>query len=158
MAGAIAIRCEAGDFQRLRERTERWDGTLHDTLRAELGAAARPAAASARRAALRLRLPGLPPSPRPGGRRSTGMRSAIASSVSIVLRDAGRSVEYRIRADHRMAAPTNSTSFRHPVYGNLSRWVAQLSQPWWDLTMTAARPDMQRAADRALERAARRLG
>jgi hypothetical protein len=158
VAQALAIRCEAGDFERLRERTGRWDGTLDDTLRAELGAAARATANDARKAALRLRLPGAPPARRPGGRRSTGLRSGIASSVDVVLRGAaGKGVEYRIRADHPMARVTNAVSFRHPVYGNRSRWVSQLSQPWWDLSIDRNRAPMRDSADQALSRAIRRF-
>ncbi len=158
MAGALSVRVDAGDFERLRPRTRDWEQVLQGQLRAELGAAARGAAQTASRAALRLRLPGLPPSAHPGPRRSTGLRSDLARSVTVILRAAGAGIEYRIRADHPMANPTNAASFRHPVYGNRDVWVTQASQPWWNLAMARSRPQMEEAAQRALERAARRIG
>lgn len=155
--GGESIRCEPGDFARLQGRVADWDRVLQGQLKAELGAAAKPAARLASRNALRLRLPGLPPSARPHGR-SSGLRSDLSRSVNVILRVAGNGVEYRITSDHPMTKPTNSTSFRHPVYGHRDRpWVTQASQPWWTMAMDKSRPAMRDAAERALDRAARRI-
>ena len=157
MAG-LSIRCDASSFGRLQSRARGWDGTLDAQLRAELNAAAKGASRSAQRAALRLRLPGQPPAARPRGGRSTGLRSGLSRSVEVVLASSGGGeVDYRITSRHRMAKPTNATSFRHPVFGNRDNWVTQKSQPWWDLSMRTSKPAMQQAAERALDRAVRRL-
>lgn len=158
MAGALSIRCEAGDFARLRPRVANWDGVLHDTLRAELGAAARPAARLASRNALRSRFPATRPARRPQLSRSTGLRSALANSVSVSLRSAGNGIEYRITADHPLAEHTNgSVRWRHPVFGNRDAWVGQQGSQWWTRAMRDSAPSMRDAAARALERAVRRI-
>ncbi len=82
----------------------------------------------------------------------------MASSVRVVLRNAGNGVEYRVVARDDMARVTNKALFRHPVYGNRDMpWVAQRSYPWFDTAMRRNLPAMQRAAQDALERAAGRV-
>lgn len=157
MAGALSIRCEAGDFERLRARVAGWDNVLQETLRAELGAAARPAARLASRSALRSRFPATRPARHPHGSRSTGLRSELANSVAIVLREAGDGVEFRITSSHPMAVPTNSNTWRHPVFGDRDTWVSQRGSQWFSRAMVQSRPEMERAADRALDRAIRRI-
>ncbi|MBL7493889.1 hypothetical protein I6A60_31275 [Frankia sp. AgB1.9] len=155
-AGTLSFACDSSPFARLYERAANWDQVLDAQLRAELGAAANKAARQAQREALRLRLPGDPPSPRRQGGRSTGLRSDIARSVNVVLRQAGNGIEYRLTAGH-MAAVTNAPSFRHPVFGNRRVWAKQASKPWWNQAMRAAEPDMRAAAQRAVSRAIRRI-
>src|SRR5690606_24972697 len=129
---SASVRCDASNFAALQGRVADWDRVLQGQLRAELGAAAKPAARLAQRYALRLRLRALPPSPHPQRRRSTGLRSDIARGVTVVLRVAGNGVEYRIRSAHHMTRATNATTFRHPVFGRRDQsqdWVDQTSQP-----------------------------
>lgn len=157
MPGTLWILSDGGEFEHLASRSRRWDRTLHRALRDELGAAARPAARNAAQAALQLRLPATVPARYRQRRRSTGLRAGISRSVTVVVRDGGDSVAYLIRADHRMARPTDAPTFRHPVYGNRNVWRGQRSQPWWSKSMVEAKPAMRRAPERALERAVREL-
>jgi hypothetical protein len=158
VASSLSIRCEAGDFGRLRARAVNWDDVLKDTLRAELGAAARPAARLASRNARRSRFPASREATRPQASRSTGLRSDLAASVDVALRPAGDGIEYRITSDHPLAQHTdNRKRWQHPVFGNREVWRGQKGSGWWTKAMNQSGPDMRAAADRALVRALRRL-
>lgn len=155
MPGTLWILSDGGEFEHLASRARRWDRTLHRALRDEIGAAARPAAARARRAVLQSRFPGIPSRPNP--RRSTGLRSDIASSIDVTVQDAGNSVGYRIHTEARMAYLTNSPKWRHPVYGNRGAWADQAGSGWWGRAMAESRPELRQAPEKALRRAVREL-
>jgi hypothetical protein len=151
------VRIDTDDLQQLLVRTREFPPVLRTELRTELRQAAEGVQRAARRNALALRMPAVVPARHGGGRRSTGLRRGLAAAVRIRQRDAGDGVEYRIRAGHPMSSPTNSAGWRHPVYGNRGRWVAQLSQPWFSAAVRDARPEARRRAENAVQRAVRRV-
>lgn len=158
VTGELSFRIlQANDFDRLTGRARGWDRILDNQLKAELGAAAKDAVRDAQRRALRLNLSPRPPARRPRPHGATSLRSDIARGVTVIAREAGGGVEYRLRAGHPMSFATNKSRFNHPVFGNREVWVTQNSQPWWSMAMAANAPKMRAAADRALERAVRRF-
>lgn len=150
---ALIVNCAHSDYDRFFVRTQDFPRKLKRHLRTELRDAARPALRDAQAAALALQLPAEKPARHRHEKRSTGLRRGISNSVRLSLRDQGDTIEYRLRATHPMAEPTNANSFRHPVYGNRDFWIGQESQPWWTNTMRRHKPKMREAGRTALRRA-----
>lgn len=158
MAGASLIRCDAGDFERLRPRLSGWGDVLHDELRSELGSAARAAAGRAARNALRSQFPPKEPATRPWPHRSTGLRAGLAARTTVAVHGVADGVECVISNAHPLALQTNgSKRWDHPVLGNRRAWRGQEGSRWWSRAMDESRPAMAQAADRALTQALRRL-
>jgi hypothetical protein len=150
---ALIVNCANEDYDQFFVRTQEFPRRLQRHLRTELRDVARPALRDAQSAALALRLPAQRPARYPQERRSTGLRRGISNSVKLSLRDRGDTIEYRLRATHPMAEPTDAGHFRHPVFGNTDVWRGQESQRWWTNTMKRHQPRMRAAGAAALRKA-----
>lgn len=162
MAGSISIHIEAEQFRRLQERTGRWGAILDRELSDQLRNAANRGARRAKSNVARAQFPAVPAGRGARGHRSTGLRQELASSVRVRVAQQGLGkVDYRITSQHPMANPTNlpvggRPVWRHRVFGH-APWVSQRRSPWWTNAMLDSKPDMERAASDALERAAKRF-
>ena len=94
------------------------------------------------------------------------LRPAVASRVSVRIRLGGSSPGVFIRAGksgmprgfHNAPKRLNARKWRHKVYGNPEVWVDQVGQPgWFDDTIARYRPAAIRAAERAMDRMAKRI-
>jgi len=104
---------------------------------------------------------------RPGGPSPNGrpLRETIAAAIRISVRTTG-SPGATVWIDKGRMPPDlknvpeqlNQGRLRHPVFGNRSRWANQYaSPPWWDTTVRAHTPRMQREVARVLDDVRRRL-
>ena len=121
-------------------------------------AAAEPIAAAERSAAQ-----SLPAS----GSKSTGLRAAIASAVSIRYSRSKRNPGVRVyvparkmpQGQGRLPRLMNKGAWRHPVYGNKNNWVEQKSdRGWWDDTAKKELPRVRRELAAAIERVTQKIG
>lgn len=89
------------------------------------------------------------------------LRATVAEAVRISVRTGG-SPGARVWVDknllptdlRNMASAMNSANgrIRHPVFGNKKRWVNQWTTPlWWDKTVRAHTPRMQREVARVVD-------
>jgi hypothetical protein len=87
------------------------------------------------------------------------LRATIAGAIRISVRTGG-SPGARVWVDkallprdlRNMAATINTGRIRHPVFGNRRRWTQQNATPlWWDKTVRAHMPRMQREVARVLD-------
>jgi hypothetical protein len=68
-----------------------------------------------------------------------GLRTTVANAVSAQVKAGGSSPSLRVRAaqaamppdQRRLPRYLNKGSWRHPVFGNDSRWVTQTAPPAW---------------------------
>ncbi|WP_338699201.1 hypothetical protein V2W30_22680 [Streptomyces sp. Q6] len=104
----------------------------------------------------------------PGGPSPTTrpMRATIAEAIRISVRTSAGSAGARVWIDRShlpadlrgMPAALNTGRIRHPVYGNRRRWVQQDATPlWWDRTVRAHTPRIEREVGRVLDDVRRRL-
>jgi hypothetical protein len=105
---------------------------------------------------------------RPGGPSPTTrpMRATIAEAIRISVRTTAGGAGARVWIDRGrlpadlkgMPAAINTGRIRHPVYGNRRRWVQQNATPlWWDSTVRAHTPRIEREVARVLDDVRRRL-
>ncbi|WP_405794118.1 hypothetical protein [Streptomyces sp. NBC_01506] len=98
---------------------------------------------------------------RGGGRSPTSrpLRSTIAGQIRITVRNTGNPGA-RVFVDKGALPPDlrnmphviNTGRIRHPVYGNRRRWVTQTAPPlWWDKTVRAHAPRMERDVRRVVD-------
>lgn len=95
------------------------------------------------------------------------LRAAIADAIRISVRTTG-TVGARVWVDKGALPPDlrgmpmtlNDGRWRHPVYGNRSRWVTQYASPspWWDRTLRNHQARMTAEVARVLDDVQRRLG
>lgn len=89
------------------------------------------------------------------------LRATVAEAVRISVRTGGNPGariwvdKGRLPADLRnMPSTMNSANgrIRHPVFGNKKRWVNQWTTPlWWEKTVRAHQPRMEREVARVLD-------
>ncbi len=125
----------------------------------ELQRAAPPVLAAVRAEVRTASFPAVPS--KGSGRESSGLREHLADST--VTRPFGTGVRFVV-ADPRgqtLARYTEGvayhTRWRHPVFGNVERWVQQKADPWFFPTIRAARGTFEGAIERAIRRIAQRL-
>lgn len=105
---------------------------------------------------------------RPGGSSPTTrpMRATIAEAIRISVRTTAGGAGARVWIDRGrlpadlkgMPAAINEGRIRHPVYGNRRRWVQQDAAPlWWDRTVRAHTPRIEREVGRVMDDVRRRL-
>lgn len=103
-----------------------------------------------------------------GGLQHAGepLRQAVAQNVESLVRTDGQRAGARIRAKKTglprgfANAPKrlNARSWRHPIPGDPDTWVTQIGAPgWFDDTLRRMHPRLRLAAERALEKRARRI-
>lgn len=164
MAGSISIHIEAEQFRLLQERTGRWGAILDRELSGQLRNAANRGARRAKSNVLGASFPAVPRGSG-FGRHSTGLRQSLAASVKVRVAQQGLGrVDYRITSAHPMANPTNlplggRPVWRHPLFGRRGAgdFFEQRRSPWWTNAIRDSKPDMERAASEALERAVKRF-
>ncbi|MFF9898503.1 hypothetical protein [Streptomyces longispororuber] len=109
---------------------------------------------------------------RPGGPSPTTrpLRATIAEAIRISVRTSAGGAGARVWIDRArlpadlsngttdMPTAINTGRIRHPVYGNRRRWVQQNAAPgWWDRTVRAHTPRMEREVARVLDDVRSRL-
>lgn len=96
--------------------------------------------------------------------RDAGLRETIARAIRISVRTGG-SPGARIYVD-RSRLPADQRSlperidegrWRHPVFGNRSKWTTQYGRPWWGVTVRRMEPHMRREVVRVLDDVESRL-
>jgi hypothetical protein len=94
------------------------------------------------------------------------LRASIAQAVRISVRTTGNPGAKvwldrgRLPADITMGVVNrlNEGRLRHPVFGNKRRWAQQTTTPlWWDKTVRAHQPRIQREVERVVDDVRRRL-
>jgi hypothetical protein len=95
---------------------------LNRELRAALRLAAEPIAEAVRAAAL-----AIPAS----GDKSTGLRQGLADAVKITVKGGRTAPGVRVSVRHSLAKASQSSGWRHPVYGNRKVWVSEVLDPGW---------------------------
>lgn len=94
------------------------------------------------------------------------LRATLAGAIRISVRMGGNPGA-RVWVDkallprdlRNMAATINEGRIRHPVFGNRRRWAQQNATPlWWDKTVRAHMPRMQREVARVIDDVKNQLG
>lgn len=129
-------------------------------LRKGFKAALEPAAAEARNNILTMRSAGLPEF-------ETSLRTAIASKVTVDVSLSAKSPRVGIKARRKdmprgfTNAPKRLNSakgWRHPLFGDRTKWVQQIGAPgWFDRPMAGRRDQYLEAATKALQAVADRI-
>lgn len=153
----MSARIEADDFRRVAADAKRFGPELAKNLRRELRGAARPMADAAKHAALAL------PSQ---GKGSTGLRRALAKSVTVEVSASKRRAGVFIKAKaSKMPAKQRTLpravqrgTWRHPVFGNRAAYVEQRGADWFDGPISSKAPVADKAVRDALARTERTIG
>lgn len=100
--------------------------------------------------------------------RRSGLRSAVARTVSVQVRAGGKSASVRIRSNtslmpvdqRKLPRHMNTGKWRHPVFGNREAWVTQTVSPnqWFDRAMREGGPRVHAKAIDTVSRYLEKLG
>jgi hypothetical protein len=150
-------------FGRLASRfREAAGGGLQRDVNDELLRATPPVLAKTRTAVLGAAFPGMPSR---GGSGATGLRAGLARATQ--SRPLGNGVRIFVEGSavgrprgHRLAMLTDTElapRWRHPVMGNLERWVTQRGQPWFFVSIRGEEQRFARGVLAAMDKTARRI-
>lgn len=137
-AGGFQVVIDPGEWYKLKQDLDKFDPELARQLRRRIKNAGEIAAQKVRE-----KLAEDPPTDGPD---DTGGREALIAatrvSVSFAKRSAGSRIQTsasRLPARHKgLLNVYNKTSFRHPVYGDKSVWVAQEGRPYFGVVILKA--------------------
>lgn len=97
-----------------------------------------------------------------GGSAPSSFKAHAAANIRVIATLSGSNPRVAVILRRSSSGPSgrpgwtlNEGRWRHPVFGNSSRWASQSVAPpgWFDRTAQAARPQFQSAAGAALNRA-----
>lgn len=96
-----------------------------------------------------------------------GLRESIARSTRTSIRTGGRNPSIRVRVDPKGLPPDqrklpmyldSPKGWRHPLFGNRSKWVHQQGKPYFATTLNEHAPEYAAAAGEVIDRISRRIG
>lgn len=96
---------------------------------------------------------------------STRLRARLSAATSVAPHGIG--VRFAVdgfrvdpRYGHRLAKLTDTElapRWRHPVFGNESRWTTQLGRPWFFVNIRAGGPQFRAGVEQAMAKTARKI-
>jgi len=99
--------------------------------------------------------------------RRGGLRESIARSTKTSVRTGGRQPGIRVRIDPKGLPPDQRKlpmylddpgGWRHPLFGNRSKWVHQQGKPYFATTLNEHADEYAAAAGKVLTEVARKIG
>jgi hypothetical protein len=164
--GRAELEADATEFSRVFRMAKEFDKELVKRIRRNIREAAKPAVAEVKREVQK--------TPRSGGKRSakvrvvrrgqertTNLRAALAAGTSLRITARARGGTVTITTDARRLPPDrapmvrayNKRSFRHPVFGDTERWVAQKGTPYFGPVILRHEKSLHAAVEAALAEA-----
>jgi hypothetical protein len=152
MSGELSIRLDSASFNRTMRALRGFDKKIYARTRTRLRAVSKPLVADVQAEIRR------------GGPSKTGMREGLADGTKATIslgKKAGVTIvtsPARLPAGKQpMARTWNKGSWRHPVFGDQSVWVAQTGHVFFAPTILKHRAELQRAQLAALQDAIREV-
>ena len=154
----IQVKPPTQDLEALSRRLRELGGTpLQRQLRAALVKAAKPAATAVKQSALAIPVK---------GPKHTGLRKQLAAATRVSVRTAGPTVGVRIAVsgaqmpegkENLPALMEGWERWRHPFFGDYSRWYGQPAHPYFFRTLDRHLPRIARDVDRVVDDIVREL-